>query len=189
MPPSSWTPPSGGPPQAEEGSLGVASRLGGGRGRRCCGRGLGSIPARIPELGLTLRPPTPARAASRLPRARQRGLRHVPHHLGPTRQNAGQCASRPCRRVSRSRAGREALHSRRGRHMAAHPARSGGRGSRLRPLRSRSGFPRTRLGSLAELSSVRGRFGLAVERDATFVARRSLSAYARSARRAGGIVA
>lgn len=43
--------------------------------------------------------------------------------------------------------------------------------------------------SLAELSSVRGRLGLPVERDLHFVADKPLSAYAEEARRQGRIVA
>jgi hypothetical protein len=46
------------------------------------------------------------------------------------------------------------------------------------------GFPELGYVSLAELRSVRGRFGLPVERDRHFVATKTLSAYAREAQRA-----
>jgi hypothetical protein len=51
------------------------------------------------------------------------------------------------------------------------------------------GFPELGWVSLAELSSVRGRLGLPVERDLYFVADRPLSAYAEEARKQGRIVA
>ena len=41
--------------------------------------------------------------------------------------------------------------------------------------------------SVAELSQVRGRLGLAIERDRSFIASQPLSAYAEAARRAGRI--
>jgi hypothetical protein len=51
------------------------------------------------------------------------------------------------------------------------------------------GFPELGYVSLAELQSVRGRLGLAVERDLHFIATKSISAYAREARLAERIVA
>lgn len=51
------------------------------------------------------------------------------------------------------------------------------------------GCPELGTVSLAEIASVRGALGLPVERDLFFAADRSLSAYAREARAAGGIVA
>lgn len=51
------------------------------------------------------------------------------------------------------------------------------------------GFPELGWVSLAELSSVRGRLGLPVERDLHFVADKPLSAYAEEARKQGRIVA
>ncbi len=50
------------------------------------------------------------------------------------------------------------------------------------------GFPELGYVSLAELQSVRGRFGLPVERDLHFIATKVISAYAREARLAGSIV-
>ena len=51
------------------------------------------------------------------------------------------------------------------------------------------GFPELGYVSLSELQSVRGRLGLAVERDRHFVATKTISAYAREARLAECIVA
>lgn len=51
------------------------------------------------------------------------------------------------------------------------------------------GFPELGYVSLAELSSVRGRLGLPVERDLHFVADKPLSVYAEEARKQGRIVA
>lgn len=51
------------------------------------------------------------------------------------------------------------------------------------------GFPELGYVSLAEISAVRGRLGLPVERDLHFVADKPLSAYAEEARRQGRIVA
>ena len=51
------------------------------------------------------------------------------------------------------------------------------------------GFPELGYVSLAELESLRGRWGLPIERDLHFVADKQLSAYAREARMAGRIVA
>lgn len=51
------------------------------------------------------------------------------------------------------------------------------------------GYPELGYVSLAEISSVRGRLGLPVERDLTFVADKPLSAYAEEARKQGRIVA
>ena len=51
------------------------------------------------------------------------------------------------------------------------------------------GFPELGYVSLAELQSVRGRFGLPVERDLHFKATKAISAYAREARLAGRITA
>ncbi|WP_038200573.1 DUF2958 domain-containing protein [Xenophilus azovorans] len=51
------------------------------------------------------------------------------------------------------------------------------------------GFPEIGYVSLAELTALRGRFGLPVERDLHFNADKRLSAYAREARMAGRIVA
>ena len=51
------------------------------------------------------------------------------------------------------------------------------------------GFPELGYVSLAELTSVRGRLGLPVERDLHFVADKPLSAYAEEARKQGRIVA
>ncbi|MGQ0686560.1 DUF2958 domain-containing protein [Bradyrhizobium sp.] len=51
------------------------------------------------------------------------------------------------------------------------------------------GFPELGYVSLAEISSVRGRLGLPVERDLHFVADKPLSAYAEEARKQGRIVA
>lgn len=50
------------------------------------------------------------------------------------------------------------------------------------------GFPELGWISLAEVSSVRGRLGLPVERDLHFKAEKRLSSYAREARLAGRIV-
>jgi len=50
------------------------------------------------------------------------------------------------------------------------------------------GYPELGYVSLSELQSVRGRLGLAVERDLHFVATKMLSAYARDARLAERIV-
>ena len=50
------------------------------------------------------------------------------------------------------------------------------------------GFPELGYVSLSELQSVRGRLGLAVERDLHFVASKTISAYARDARLAERIV-
>ena len=47
------------------------------------------------------------------------------------------------------------------------------------------GFPELGYVSLAELQSVRGRFGLPIERDLHFIATKAISAYAREARLAG----
>lgn len=51
------------------------------------------------------------------------------------------------------------------------------------------GFPELGYVSLSELQSIRGRLGLAVERDRHFVATKTISAYAREARLAECIVA
>ena len=51
------------------------------------------------------------------------------------------------------------------------------------------GFPELGNVSLAELATVRGRLGLAVERDLHFKADKPISAYAREARMSGRIVA
>jgi len=51
------------------------------------------------------------------------------------------------------------------------------------------GFPELGYVSLAEISAVRGRLGLPVERDLHFVADKPLSAYAEEARKQGRIVA
>ena len=51
------------------------------------------------------------------------------------------------------------------------------------------GFPEMGYVSLSELQSIRGRLGLAVERDRHFVATKTISAYAREARLAECIVA
>jgi len=51
------------------------------------------------------------------------------------------------------------------------------------------GFPELGYVSLAELESLRGRWGLPIERDLHFVADKRLSDYAREARLAGRIVA
>jgi hypothetical protein len=51
------------------------------------------------------------------------------------------------------------------------------------------GFPELGWVSLAELSAVRGRLGLPVERDLHFVADKPLSAYTEEARKHGRIVA
>ena len=51
------------------------------------------------------------------------------------------------------------------------------------------GFPELGYVSLAELVAVRGRLGLAVERDLHFTADKPISAYAREARMSGRIVA
>ena len=51
------------------------------------------------------------------------------------------------------------------------------------------GFPELGYVSLAELQSVRGRFGLPVERDLHFKASKAISAYTREARFAGRITA
>ncbi len=51
------------------------------------------------------------------------------------------------------------------------------------------GFPELGWVSLAEISSVRGKLGLPVERDLHFVADKPLSAYAEEARKHGRIVA
>jgi hypothetical protein len=51
------------------------------------------------------------------------------------------------------------------------------------------GFPELGYVSLAEISSVRGKLGLPVERDSHFVADKPLSAYAEEARLKGSIVA
>ena len=51
------------------------------------------------------------------------------------------------------------------------------------------GFPELGYVSLTELESLRGRWGLPIERDLYFVADKRLSAYAREARLAGRIVA
>ena len=50
------------------------------------------------------------------------------------------------------------------------------------------GFPELGYVSLSELQSVRGRLGLAIERDLHFVATKTISAYARDARLAERIV-
>jgi hypothetical protein len=50
------------------------------------------------------------------------------------------------------------------------------------------GFPELGYVSLAEISAVRGRLGLPVERDLHFVADKPLSAYAQEARKQGRIV-
>jgi Protein of unknown function (DUF2958) len=49
------------------------------------------------------------------------------------------------------------------------------------------GFPELGCISLAELRSVRGKLGLAVERDLSFTAEQPLSVYAKAARQAKGI--
>ena len=51
------------------------------------------------------------------------------------------------------------------------------------------GYPELGWVSLAELATVRGRLGLAVERDQHFIPKTRLSAYAHEARLAGRIVA
>ena len=51
------------------------------------------------------------------------------------------------------------------------------------------GFPEIGSVRLSELSAVRGRLGLPVERDLHFTANATLSTYAEHARQAGGIVA
>ena len=51
------------------------------------------------------------------------------------------------------------------------------------------GYPELGWVSLAEISTVRGRLGLPIERDLHFAAQKRLSAYAREARLAGRIVA
>jgi hypothetical protein len=51
------------------------------------------------------------------------------------------------------------------------------------------GFPELGYVSLAEITSVKGRLGLPVERDLHFVANKPLSAYAEEARTKGRIVA
>jgi hypothetical protein len=51
------------------------------------------------------------------------------------------------------------------------------------------GFPELGYVSLTELEGLRGRWGLAIERDLHFVADKRLSGYAREARMAGRIVA
>lgn len=51
------------------------------------------------------------------------------------------------------------------------------------------GFPELGSVSLAELSALRGRLGLPVERDRHFTATKPLSAYASEAAKAGGTVA
>lgn len=51
------------------------------------------------------------------------------------------------------------------------------------------GFPELGYVSLTELTAVRGRLGLSVEVDGSFIATAPLSAYADAARRAGWIVA
>ncbi|QFZ84674.1 DUF2958 domain-containing protein [Variovorax paradoxus] len=51
------------------------------------------------------------------------------------------------------------------------------------------GFPELGYVSLTELESLRGRWGLPIERDLHFVADKRLSGYAREARLAGRIVA
>ena len=51
------------------------------------------------------------------------------------------------------------------------------------------GFPELGYVSLTELESLRGRWGLPIERDLYFVADKRLSGYAREARLAGRIVA
>jgi hypothetical protein len=50
------------------------------------------------------------------------------------------------------------------------------------------GYPELGYASLTEISSVRGRFGLKVERDAHFIGSKPLSVYADDASRAGMIV-
>ena len=50
------------------------------------------------------------------------------------------------------------------------------------------GYPELGWVSLAELATVRGRLGLAVERDLHFTPQKRLSVYAREARLAGRIV-
>lgn len=49
------------------------------------------------------------------------------------------------------------------------------------------GFPELGSVSLTELASIRGRFGLPVERDLGFIARKTLSAYMDVALRTGGV--
>jgi len=51
------------------------------------------------------------------------------------------------------------------------------------------GFPELGYVSLAEISALRGRLGLPVERDLHFVADKPLSAYAEEARKRGRIIA
>ncbi len=51
------------------------------------------------------------------------------------------------------------------------------------------GFPELGDVSLTELAAVRGPFGLPVERDRSFLATKTLSAYAREAHQAGRIIA
>ena len=51
------------------------------------------------------------------------------------------------------------------------------------------GYPQLGYVSLAEISAVRGRLGLPVERDLHFVADKPLSAYAEEARKQGRIIA
>jgi hypothetical protein len=51
------------------------------------------------------------------------------------------------------------------------------------------GCPEVGYVSLAELATVRGRLGLPVERDRSFVANKTLSAYAEEAKHAGRIMA
>lgn len=51
------------------------------------------------------------------------------------------------------------------------------------------GFPELGYVSLQELASLRGRWGLSIERDLYFTANKPISAYAREARMAGRIVA
>lgn len=51
------------------------------------------------------------------------------------------------------------------------------------------GFPELGYVGLAEISAIRGRLGLPVERDLHFVADKPLSAYAEEARRQGRIIA
>lgn len=51
------------------------------------------------------------------------------------------------------------------------------------------GFPELGYVSLAEISSVRGRLGLPIERDLHFIGDKPLSAYAEEARKQGRIIA
>ena len=51
------------------------------------------------------------------------------------------------------------------------------------------GFPELGYFSLSEIKEIRGRLGLLVERDASFVANKPLSAYAEEARAKGRIIA